>query len=143
MISIKKDATNVIALDVAVSKDYLLLQFVNMYKQAQRITICAPVVESGINTVTIIEQSGTINALNGEVYLSSLGDWRLNVYQQDSSSNLSPENAEFLGQFAVNVFSTDCLSEDPCQPIVITEIDGGDAQGDFETINGLLDGCGA
>ena len=74
MISIKKDATNVIALDVAVSKDYLLLQFVNLYKQAQRITMCAPVVVSGINTVTIIEKSGTINALNGEVYLSSLAN---------------------------------------------------------------------
>ena len=143
MISIKKSATNVIPLDVVVSKDYLLLQFVDLYKHSQRIALCTPTVVSGLNTVSVIEKGGEINQLIGEVNLFPLGDWRLNVYQQDSSSNLDTSNADFIGQLKVTVFSTDCLENDPCQCPVITEIDGGNASGDFDDINGLLDGCGA
>ena len=142
MISIKKDATSVIVLDVAVSKSYVLLQFVDVYKNSQRVTLCTNSVVSGLNTVEIVETSGTIDQLQGQISLRA-GDWKLYVYEQVSSSNLDTSNATFIGQLQATVFDTECLSDDPCQCPVIEEIDGGDASGEFADINGLLDGCGA
>ena len=142
MISIRKSATSVIVLDVAVSKQYVLLQFVDVYKNSQRVTICEVDNVGGCNVVTIDETSGVIDQTQGQIFLRE-GDWALYVYEQDSSSNLDTYNATFIGKLKANVFSTDCISDDTCQCPTITDIDGGDASGEFADINGLLDGCGA
>lgn len=81
------------------SGDYYLLDFYCQGTGLHVYCVCADVNASAARPVELVlTETGDIAAVptSGEVRLLPVGEWTLTVYQQASSTNLDPENADAL-----------------------------------------------
>lgn len=77
---------------------YFLFSFKNQVEQTPINFIVSDTSDfpNRINKFLITETSGTQNLTSGVVTLSETGDYEYSIYEQSSSSNLNPVNADNL-----------------------------------------------
>lgn len=148
MITIRQNSVNKIILEGnGVDYLYLLLVFTNGFTCVQRLVLCT-IENYGCTNYEfeVIEKNGaTANPLDGEVNLT-VGGWDLNIYGLNTIS-LDYNSGVLIESDSVNVLGDVCVvypdEDEPSNCPLITEINGGDAEGVFQDINGLLNGGGA
>lgn len=100
MITLRQGEVNKIILDVTVNTytGYFLINFIDPYTQDSKTALFQNLADSDCDYYVIhISETSPESLVDGRINLSTRGSWNLEIYAQESNTNLDVDNAiEFI-----------------------------------------------